>query len=149
MTQSIKHILVPVDFSASSEIAMGTALEYFGDNVDAITILSVYEGSEKSTLPDVPDNEVDQMMAKSALIEMTRFRKMFEEEAKNKKAVIDTEICKGNPSKVIINTAKGKRSDLVIMGSQGRGSLKSMFFGGTTYQVSRKAHCSVMVIRSN
>jgi len=147
MTEAIKHILVPVDFSASSEIAMGTALEYFGDNVDSITILNVYEGSEKSTLPDIPDTEVDQMMAKSALIEMTRFKKMFEEEASNKKAIINTEICKGNPSKVIINTAKGKRFDLVIMGSQGRGSLKSMFFGGTTYQVSRKAHCSVMVIR--
>jgi nucleotide-binding universal stress UspA family protein len=147
MTESIKHILVPVDFSESSEIAMVMALEYFGDKAEVITILSVYEGSEKSVLPDVPDNEVDQMMAKSALIEMTRFKKIFESEFKNKKAVIDTEICKGNPSKMIIDTAKGKRSDLVIMGSQGRGSLKSMFFGGTTYQVSRKAHCSVMVIR--
>ncbi|MGS2716837.1 universal stress protein [Eionea flava] len=149
MTESIKHILVPVDFSASSEIAMSTALEYFGDKADSITLLSVYEGSEKSALPDSPDNEVDRMMAKSALVEMTRFKKIFEDEAAKKKAVIDTEILKGNPSNVIITTAKGKRSNLIIMGSQGRGTLKSMFFGGTTYQVSRKAHCSVMVLRND
>ncbi|EGG93122.1 hypothetical protein IMCC1989_1703 [gamma proteobacterium IMCC1989] len=147
MTESMKHVLVPIDFSKNSEIAMNMALEYFGDKTSSITMLSVYEGSEKGSLPDTPDNEVDEMIAKSALIEMTRFQKLFEEKAKTKKAVIDSEICKGNPSKVIIDTAKGKRSDLVIMGSQGRGSLKSMFFGGTTYQVSRKAPCSVMVIR--
>jgi len=142
MTESMKHVLVPIDFSKNSEVAMNMALEYFGDKTSSITMLSVYEGSEKGSLPDTPDNEVDEM-----LIEMTRFQKLFEEKAKTKKAVIDSEICKGNPSKVIIDTAKGKRSDLVIMGSQGRGSLKSMFFGGTTYQVSRKAPCSVMVIR--
>jgi len=79
---------------------------------------------------------------------MTRFKKIFENEVAQKKATIDTEIIKGNPSNAIITTAKGKRSDLIIMGSQGRGTLKSMFFGGTTYQVSRKAHCSVMVIRN-
>lgn len=148
MTETIKNILVPVDFSENSQVAMATALEYFGDKAEKIIILSVYEGSEKNSGSDTSNNEVDHMMAKSALIEMTRFTKLFEAEAKNKNATIETEICKGNPDKEIIDTAKAKRSDLIIMGSQGRGSmLKSMFFGGTTYQVSRKAHCSVMVIR--
>lgn len=129
MTESIKHILVPVDFSASSEAAMSTALEYFGDKVDAITILSVYEGSEKSTsAPDSPNNEVDEMMAKSALIEMTRFAKLFEERAKDQKAVIDTEICKGNPSKIIIDTAKGKRSDHNYYGLSRARNIKKRVF---------------------
>ena len=148
MIQEIKKILVPVDFSENSEVAMGTALEHFGNKAERITILSVYESSEKNSDPNSPNNEVDDMMEQSALIQMTRFVKLFDAEAKSKGAVIETEICKGIPGKQIVDTAKAKRSDLIIMGSQGRGStLKSMFFGGTTYQVSRKAHCSVMVIR--
>ncbi|MFT7387484.1 MAG: nucleotide-binding universal stress UspA family protein [Candidatus Endobugula sp.] len=148
MNKGIKKVLVPVDFSENSEVAMQTALEYFGNKAVTITILSVYEGSEKRSDYNAPNNEVDEMMAKSALIQMTRFVKLFEAGAKSKNAIIETEIYKGNPDKEIIDTAKAKRCDLIIMGSQGRGStLKSMFFGGTTYQVSRKAHCSVMVIR--
>jgi glycine betaine transporter len=144
MPHIVKHILLPIDFSDNSELAMKTALHSFGDKVETITLLTVYEGAQKNNYgqPD-SDNEIDAMMGKSANIEMVRFKRQFE----NSHSTIKTIVTKGNPAAEIIAAAKNIKADLIIMGSQGRNSIANVFFGGTTYQVSRKAHCSVYVIR--
>ncbi len=146
MSKEFKHILVPVDFSENSEVAMKLALEYFGDKAASVTILTVCEGSHKKSQEE-PLTEIDYMMAKSANIEMTRFKRMLTDSYPDCKAEIKTMINHGTPSSEIINVANSSRMDLVIMGSKGRNSLVKVFFGSTTYQVSRKVSCSVLVAR--
>ena len=60
---------------------------------------------------------------------------------------VTTLVKKGNPAAKIIDTAKELDVDLLIMGSQGQNPLARVFFGGTTYQVARKVHCSIFVVR--
>lgn len=147
MAKVFKSILVPVDFSENSEASMGLALDYFADTAESITVLSVCEGG-RSKGKEEPLSEVDHMMAKSANIEMTRFKRKFSESHPNCKAEIKTMISHGDAASEIIRVANGGHVDLVIMGSKGTNSLVKAFFGSTTYQVSRKVTCSVLVARN-
>jgi nucleotide-binding universal stress UspA family protein len=142
MTQEFKHILVPVDFSEDAEKALEAALTVFGGNADQITLLTICESMSNRHAEMVA--EIDEMMMKSIHEELNAFLKKYEGRHKNLKGFVK----RGNPSNQILNYAKEIKADLIVMGSQGRNALARVFFGGTTYQVSRKAHCSVMVIRT-
>ena len=52
----------------------------------------------------------------------------------------------GQDSREILNFAKEKNVDLIVMGRSGHGSLQKPFFGNVTEKIVRKADCAVMVI---
>lgn len=140
--KTFRHIMVPVDFSTDSEEAIDVALSVFGEYADTISILTVYENMVSRHTEVVYG--IDDVMLKSVQEEVDKFKLRFEDRHKNLQVIVK----KGNPSSRIIETAKELDVDLIVMGSQGRNSFVKAFFGGTTYQVSRKAHCSVFVVRT-
>lgn len=140
MSVSFKNILVPVDFSEMSDRAMSVVLETF-QGFDKITVIAVYEGSQNSVLDY--ENEVDTMLKRNATDELQRFQEKY---ARNNVSM-DTIVAKGNPANEIISAAKNLQVDTIVMGSKGKNPVVSVFFGSTTYQVARKANCSVLVIR--
>jgi nucleotide-binding universal stress UspA family protein len=52
----------------------------------------------------------------------------------------------GKPYQQIVEFALEAQSDLMIMGVRGRGSLKSVLFGSTTYRVVQLGPCPVLVV---
>ena len=46
-----------------------------------------------------------------------------------------------------LRIAEERQSDLIVMGSQGRGGAGLALFGSTTQQVLRGAACPVLVVR--
>lgn len=56
-------------------------------------------------------------------------------------------IGKGNPGKVICESASRQKIDLVIIGQKGGGKIKNYALGSTSYYVSRHAPCSVLIIK--
>lgn len=143
MPNEFKTIMVPTDFSDDSELAMQKALELFADKADRIIILTVYEGAQSRYTELSVGGEVDAMMDKSAHASLESFKEKFQVDYDN----LETVVQKGNPASKILDVAKEQDVDLIVMGSQGRNALARVFFGNTTYQVSRKAHCSIFVVR--
>lgn len=143
MSKQFKTIMVPTDFSEDSELAMQQALQLFGDNADRIILLTVYEGAQSRYTELSVGGEVDAMMDQSAHSGLESFKEKFQDSSQ----VIETVVKKGNPASKILEVAKEMDVDLIVMGSQGRNALARVFFGNTTYQVSRKAHCSIFVVR--
>ncbi|MGH1440629.1 MAG: universal stress protein [Cellvibrionaceae bacterium] len=141
MPKEFKHVLVPVDFSENAEQAVETALNVFG-NADTISLVTVCESMTNRHTEMVA--EIDEMITKTINEEMQSFAKKYEGRHSNLKAYIK----KGNAAPQILSMAKELEVDLIVMGSQGSSSLARVFFGHTTYDVSRKAHCSVFVIRT-
>ena len=43
-------------------------------------------------------------------------------------------------------TAGFQKSDLIVIGRQGQGSLQKAFFGNVTEKVARQAPCAVLII---
>lgn len=70
--------------------------------------------------------------------------------ADSKLADIELEkmIDSGNPKRKIIDYAKDKKIDLIILGATGRGAVEQALVGSTTAYVVNHADCNVMVVKS-
>ena len=53
----------------------------------------------------------------------------------------------GRPASVIVETAARLHADLIVMGSRGRGTIRSMVLGSVSAEVAHDAPCPVLVAR--
>jgi nucleotide-binding universal stress UspA family protein len=60
---------------------------------------------------------------------------------------IHTEILEGDAAEAIINVAETRKSDMIVMGSRGRGRLTGLLVGGTSQKVVAHANCPVLIVR--
>jgi universal stress protein E len=141
MTQKFKHVLVPVDFSEDAERAMETALELFS-GAETITLLTVCETI--SNRHAEMGQEIHELMTKNTQMETQSFLEKYQGRHNNIQSLIKN----GHASTQILAAARDLSVGLIVMGSQGRSSIARVFFGSTTYDVSRKASCSIFVIRA-
>jgi nucleotide-binding universal stress UspA family protein len=74
---------------------------------------------------------------------METYQKRMEE----KGVAADTMIVHGTPFHEIIETAKTKQVDLIVMGTHGRTGLQHLLIGSVAERVVRLAPCPVMVTR--
>jgi len=62
-------------------------------------------------------------------------------------ADIHTEMIEGDPAETIIEVAKTRNSDVIIMGSRGLGKLAGLILGSTSQKVVSFAPCPVLIVR--
>ena len=62
---------------------------------------------------------------------------------------LDVHIVEGSPEKSILDFAKTKDIDLILVGSSGKSELKRKLLGSVSRSVARNANCSVMIMRSS
>lgn len=53
----------------------------------------------------------------------------------------------GNPSEVICDVADEEQSNLIVMGSRGFGTFRSMLVGSVSHYVLQQAHCLVLIVK--
>lgn len=56
-------------------------------------------------------------------------------------------ILEGNPAEAIIEVANTRKSDLIVMGSRGLGTLAGLVLGSTSQKVVAHAPCPVLIVR--
>ena len=62
-------------------------------------------------------------------------------------AQIYTEMIEGDPAETIIELARSRSSDLIIMGARGLGKLPGLTLGSTSQKVLLLAPCPVLIVR--
>jgi nucleotide-binding universal stress UspA family protein len=62
-------------------------------------------------------------------------------------ADIHTELVEGNAAEAIIEVAKTRESDVIVMGSRGLGRLSGLLVGSTSQKVVAHAPCPVLIVR--
>ncbi len=60
---------------------------------------------------------------------------------------VESLVCEGEPPEAIVETAQGKKADLIALGTYGRKGLKRLLMGSVTSQVILNAHCDVLVVK--
>ncbi len=60
---------------------------------------------------------------------------------------VESYVCEGEPPEVIVETAEGKKADLIALGTYGRKGLKRLLMGSVTSQVILNAPCDVLVVK--
>ena len=139
--QEIKKILVPMDGSKNSLRGLDAAI-YIARQCHA-TLTGLY------VMPIYPKSLLLKPIPYEA--ELAKIARAFLEKAKTRSAqngiVFNEKIVKGHVAEVILDFAKEKKIDLIVMGARGMGSVKEVFLGSVSNAVVHKSKIPVLIIK--
>jgi nucleotide-binding universal stress UspA family protein len=141
----IHHVLVPTDFSTSAEQALDYAIRLARTFNARLTLLHVIQ--------PVPMGGVDMGVAlpEAYLQEVEEAAQGSLEEALARVTAAgltaEQVVLYGVPFQEIVETAKARQVDLIVMGTQGRTGFMHVLLGSVAERVVRLAPCSVLVVR--
>lgn len=136
----LQHILVPIDFSSDAEQALDCAAglaQQFQARLTLMHVIYIPVTTEVNLAAYFVDIET------SAEQGMETYQKRMEE----KGVAADTMIVHGTPFHEIVEAAKTKQVDLIVMGTHGRTGVQHLLIGSVAERVVRLAPCPVMVTR--
>ena len=61
----------------------------------------------------------------------------------------DFDVRAGHPARVIVEYAKEREADLIVMGTHGRTGLRRMLMGSVAEMVMRRARCPVLTVKDS
>lgn len=135
-----KCVVVPVDFSDESFLAVDAALDLVASGADlhVINVLPVLEPAEPGVIWNTVDNQSRTKHAQDALRERLA-------DAKYKDVSLTVRF--GDAGREITDFAGEKKADLIVLPSHGRTGLTRLLIGSVAEKVIRLAHCPVLVLR--
>ena len=139
---NIKKILVPVDFSASSDLALKYAASFameFGTQIHLVHVIQeevLHPGNLEDPLHTAARWEKDASFRLNAFIP-----------AQYQTLAITKSVRGGIVFEGIIQEACEQEADLIIIGAHGESGIVNAWLGGTAYEVARKAPCPVLTVK--
>lgn len=131
-----KRILCGVDFSQASVEAFEAAVELAQAFKAELHVIHVIEAE-----PATPDLTLEEKA-------VTAMDKLVSPVTNDDRAIrITTEVTTGGASDELLNRARERQVDLVILGAKGLTLLGERLFGGTAKRVFDHAPCSVLAVR--
>jgi nucleotide-binding universal stress UspA family protein len=141
-----QHFLVPIDFSEYADHALAYAIRLAGTLDARLTLLHIVQ-----PLP-MAGVDMDVVLPETYLQEMEAEvqRSMGAALARVTAAGLTREgvVLYGVPFQEIVDTARTRQVDLIIMGTHGRTGLLHVLLGSVAEKVVRLAPCSVLVVRT-
>jgi len=144
-----KTILVPIDFSKSSEVALEKALDLAEEYHAKVVLLHVDEDVQQCAADyclrteDVMKIEEEHLM---------RSRKLLEQEANSLRGTkhidIEYDLRTGSPVEVILEEQEKIDPDLIVIGTHGREGFFKHVIGSTADKIVHDSKVPVMVIRA-
>jgi nucleotide-binding universal stress UspA family protein len=142
-----KHILVPVDGSATSQKSIGNALavaQAFKSEVTVIYVIDPYAFTGVGT--DFAYGQAEYLSAATA--EANEAIKAAKQAFEGIGITATGSVVEGHAIyRGILDTAESIGADLIVMGSHGRRGLEKLVLGSVTAQVLSHAHLPVLVVR--
>ncbi|HRI58947.1 MAG TPA: universal stress protein [Saprospiraceae bacterium] len=148
---NIKHILVPIDFSAASLNAMDTAVAMTKRHDAKLTLLHVVNESILSyhhadVLPIASAVPIVEMMRNEAKEMLGQIK----DKVTDKHGIeVQGETTQGFVSSEICKSAERLGADLVVMGTHGASGFREFFMGTNAYAVVKHAPCPVLTVPPN
>ena len=152
MNHIIKKILVPIDGSNMAKHALNFALDLAKKYSADIMITSVINPPSSILVaqgmvftPSIAENYVNRLTVfhKKILLEALNKAKKS-----NPKINISKKILSGRPADKIVELAKEKKIDLIVIGSRGLGEIEEFFLGSVSDRVADEAPCPVLIVKS-
>lgn len=142
-----KHILVPVDGSSTSHLAVEKAIglaKAFGSRVSSIFVIDPYPFTGVGT--DFAYGQAEYLSAATAEANAA---------IKDAKATFDaagisveTSVIEAHAAwRGVVQAAESMQADLIVMGSHGRSGLEKLVLGSVTQAVLSHTRLPVMVVR--
>lgn len=144
--ENINNVLFATDFSVTSDTAFSFALEIVGKLECKLTLLHVYE------VPNIAPANVftsleDTISIVSEEMEAVSNEKLKFLQQQATASGVTCEICtrQGNVTEEITKMIEGK-TDLIVMGTQGRNADRGLFVGSTADAIIKSSICPVFCV---
>jgi len=137
--------LVPYDGTSFSNRAFQKALDIAKKDNSKITIFTVIEGEYSAIMGY---SKINPHVIKKQQSAAKKYIYKLESSAKNSGVSITVKIKQGTKIvKEILDFAKSKKFNLIVMGSHGRTGINKLILGSVSNGVVQQAKCSVMVVK--
>jgi nucleotide-binding universal stress UspA family protein len=123
---SVRRILVPLDFSDPSELALDRAIDIASQLGAGVTVLHA--------TPNEP-NERDRAALESCVLPRS-----------DRGIEIRTELRRGPTVETVLDETSDLGADLIVVGSHGRTGLARRVLGSVAEQIVRASHVPVLVV---
>lgn len=142
-----KHILVPIDGSATAHLAVEKAIglaKAFGSRVTAIFVIDPYPFTGVGT--DFAYGQAEYLNAATAEANAAIKDAKTAFEAAGVSA--DTSVVEAHAAwRGVVQAAESLQADLIVMGSHGRSGLEKLVLGSVTQAVLSHTRLPVLVVR--
>ena len=146
-----KKILVPTDFSLTSERAMTMAVEVAAKYNSKIVLLHVFsdfkveDALQWTSYINTPKTEIEmrEEIIKRSYDELESFMAKFPVGD----VKIEPRVVEDHPHKGILSVAEDDDIDLVVMGTHGRTGVSHLLMGSTAEKVVRTNSCPVLTVK--
>ena len=137
---NVKTILVPLDGSRLAELAVAPALEMARDKGAKLVLLRAAEAH--TTVADPTEAQVTVVReAEEYLADLaTRLRETC--------GAVETTVWYGPPADAIVEAARYRAADLIVMSSHGRSGLGRLVLGSVAETVLRSTPTPILLIRA-
>ena len=135
----LDHVLFPTDFSDNAEHAFAYLAKAVESGARKVTLLHVQDRTRLAT-------HLEHRLAEFNEVDRGRLERMKVRLSEMGSAEVNMELPYGLPKAEILERAKAGKASLVIMGSQGRGSLGELFLGSVSHYVARRAESPVLLV---
>ena len=144
----IKTVLVATDFSPASHVAVTTAFDFAARLNASVHMLHV-----------IDEWALTVTYLKALDIELPGLRERVIGEAERSLRALSasmagssqttTEVREGRPAEVIVDVARQREADLIVVGTHGRGGVAHVVLGSVAERVVRLAPCPVLTVHAD
>jgi nucleotide-binding universal stress UspA family protein len=141
---TLKRILVPHDFSETSDAAVKYAIALGRTFGASLLFLHVGDRARYDLETEFPlglESELRDAMRERLQEILTP--------AEQAELMPDFDVRAGHPARVIVEYAKEREADLIVMGTHGRTMVSHAILGSVAENVVRIAECPVLTVRSS
>jgi universal stress protein A len=147
MDITLRHLLVPTDFSEPSRVAVkyGVAFaETFKCTLRLLHVLETVTGADPLAL------EIPERSSIEVAIEAKAWDDLRQVLSQSEQARVRAELAIewGMPTEEILRYAKEHEIGLIAMGTHGRGGIARLLIGSVAESVVRHARCPVLTVHS-
>ena len=138
-----EKVLVPLDGSKLAECALPYLRNLAeGGKKGEVILLNVVE------IPVTWIEGIDFIAVKKANVERsTKYLSELKNQLEAEGMKVNAEVMEGGATEAIVDYAKEKGVDLIVIGTHGYTGMKRLMFGSVALRVLHDAHCPVLLIR--
>lgn len=145
---SFKSILVATDGSKYSMAAASEAIRLARRNGSYLTVISVVP-SELATPADIVSTvHKHEFMAEKEMRQAENIVKAVKESAQKEGVSVKAFVVSGKPALAIVETAKDRNADLIVVGNHARTGIKKLLMGSVAERVIVLSSCPVLVVKA-
>jgi len=139
----IERILVPLDGSALAESALATAVEMTRPGPATLILV---RAAEAHTFPGADATEAQVEVVREAETYLAGVTERLKEQGLAK---VETSVWYGPAAAAIVDAARARKADLIVMTTHGRGGLGRLILGSVAESVLRGTTAPILLLRAS